>query len=279
MEDYSASLKPTFGKSNSCKRREEENLKIYKKVLCILIVAMFLSLSRVSPGFSANPFVPNNPLCASKTLPNQAPFNTLITPLSAPNSLAGWCYIPDIVTSTGALAFLRIEELYDDRNLAGDVAGGSSYSPGGVSYPGSAPFSISYPDGTVNIIDVGTIASAFGAPYNVPPRWNYMADVYQDKTINLIDVGFAVHYTYGYTGTYFWPYLNPTTWDPAYVVTVRFFPSLVVSSPDGLGVVAIPPGSTSYVISILAGPVVGIPAPVVFDGPIGAVVTFWNVYP
>ena len=255
-------------------------MKIAKKVLCIVVAAMFLCLLRVSPAYSTNPFAPNNPICASKTLPNQVPFNTIITALSAPNSLAGWCYIPAAVTSTGALAYLKIEELYDDQNLAGDVAGGAGYGPIPISYPGSL-FPITYPDGKVNVADIATIAVAFGAPYNVLPHWNYMADVFQDKSINIIDVWLAIHYSYGYTGgTYYWPYTaSSLAWNPAYNVTVQFFPSLTINSPDSLGVVLIPPGSTSYVVTIWSGPVVGIPSPVVYGGPIGAVVTFWNVYP
>jgi hypothetical protein len=259
-------------------------MKIYTKVSCILLVATFLCLALVSRAFSVNPFLPNNPLCASKTLPNQTPFNTWITPLSAPNSLAGWCYIPAIaIVPPPAVAYLRIEELYDDQGLAGDVAGDVAgppgYTPGGISYPGSAPFFITYPDGKVNMIDIAAIIAAFAAPYNVPPKWNYMADVFQDQKINMRDIMTAVAYSFGHTGTYFWPYLAPTTWDPAYSVTVQFFPSLTITAPDPMGVVPIPPGSTSYVVNILAGPVVGIPAPVVPGGPIGAIVTFWNVHP
>ena len=262
------------------KRRREKNLKIAQKILCILVVAMFLCLLRVTPAYSINPFTPSLPVCASKTLPNQAPFNTIVTPLSAPNSLAGWCYIPAAYNPpAGALGCLRIEELYDDQNLAGDVAGGAGYGPVGISYPGSL-WPITYPDGKVSISDIATIASAFAAPYNVPPRWNYMADVFQDMSINLKDLVYAVHFRYGYTGTYNWPYLaSSLTWDPLYNITVQFFPSLTVNSPDNLGVVPIPYGSTSYVVTYWTGPVIGLPAPVVIGGPIGAVVTFWNTHP
>jgi hypothetical protein len=253
-------------------------LRIYTKVLCILLVATFLCLSRVQPASSINPFLPNNPLCASKTLPNQAPFNTWITPLNAPNSLAGWGYIPVI-----APVFLRIEELYDDRDLAGDIAGGGigfpSYVPGGIDYPGSAPFKITYPSGGVDILDIATMAKAFASVEPLPP-WNYMNDVYPDKKINIQDIATAAKFAFSHHGPYFWPYLGPTTWDPAYSVTVQFFPSTTVIPADPLGVVGpIPPGDTSFVVTILGGPVVGTPAPVVFGGPIGAVVTWWNVYP
>jgi len=254
-------------------------LKIAKKVLGILVVTMFLCLLRVTPAYSLNPWAPNTLVCASKTLPNQWPFNAIFTPLSAPNSLAGWCYIPAAVITSGALAYLKIEELYDDQNLAGDVAGGAGYGPIPISYPGSL-FPITYPDGKVNLVDITAIAAAFGAPYNTLPHWNYMADVYQDKQINILDLVFAIKYKFSYTGgTYYWPYTTTLTWNPAYNVTVQFFPSLTVTAPDVIGVVPIPYGSTSYVVTIWAGPVVGIPSPVVYGGPIGAVVTFWNVYP
>ena len=254
-------------------------MRIYKKVLCILLVAMFLCLSRVLPASAFNPF-PNSPLCASKTLPNQFPFNTWITPLSAPNSLAGWCYIPVIVPPGG---FLRIEELYDDRDLAGDVAGGATYVPGGIDYPLSAPFKITYPEGRVNILDIATIAKAFASVEPVPP-WNYMDDVYQDKKINIQDVATAAKFAFAHVGPYFWPYLAPLTWDPAYVITVQFFGSGVPIGPpvppDPLGVVGpIPPLADSFVVTYLAGPIVGNPVPPVPGLPIGAVVTWWNVYP
>jgi hypothetical protein len=259
------------------KRKEEKFLKIYTKVFCLLLVATFLCLFRVSPASAFNPF-PNNPICASKTLPNQFPYNTWFTPLSGPNSLAGWCYIPIFVPPGG---FLRIEELYDDQLLAGDVAGGAAYVPGGIDYPLSA-FKIIYPEGKVNIVDIANIAKAFAAVEGVPPPWNYMADVYQDKRINIQDVATAAK-CFNHVGPYFWPYLAPLAWDPAYGVQVQFFSAgLPVGPPvppDPLGVVPIPPPADSFVVTYLGGPVVGNPAPAVPGQPIGAIVTWWNVYP
>lgn len=56
-------------------------------------------------------------------------------------------------------------------------------------------------DGTVNILDIGIVAAAFGSDYrlceDIHPRWNSRADLNRDQKVDIRDIA-AVAKKYGW---------------------------------------------------------------------------------
>jgi hypothetical protein len=237
---------------------------VHIKAFCALLAATFLCLSSVLPAFANNPF-PNNPVFAMKSIP-----------------VSGYCYLPN--PALNLTLYLRIEEFYNDSKLVGDldsVVSPAAYQPGNVSFTwqshwmGKNP-AREYPDGRCSLTDVFDVFMAYGSAEG-DPRWNYMADVSPDRVINLKDI-FRVCVCYGHTGTYVWPYTNQTSWDNGYAISVTFYPSgATINGPDSLGCVNIPhPSSDTYFVVTLTSAPSGSG---LVPGPIGAVISFWTVYP
>ncbi len=103
--------------------------------------------------------------------------------------VAGWYYNP---TYSGIYAYSLWKWYYVPHALLEDsTQPTSSYLPADVNY-----------DGDVNIIDLATVAMAFGSAYGPPtdPRWNFRADTNNDRTVNIIDIAIAAK-QFGKTST------------------------------------------------------------------------------
>ena len=166
---------------------------------------------------------------------------------------------------------MKIELLYTNPLLDGDVHGGTNYG-GYVSYTWQSIYMKpnDYPDTRVNLIDVYFVAMQFGTSegQTSPPVWDYMADIVPDRVVNLKDV-YQVALGFGGSGTYTWPYVYnglaiPPTWNiPPSTVSVTFNNLGGSYDPYTLnGFVPVPSVSTSFTITYSSLP-------------IGAVVTFW----
>jgi hypothetical protein len=147
----------------------------------------------------------------------------------------GYFYVPK-----AASRLLKVEMLFDNQNITGDQTGGTP------------PYSSiqNYPDGRVDIKDVGFISQKFGL-IEGQSDWNYMADVVPDRKINIGDVGF-VGKNFGKTGTYITDLSG---------VTVTFNTGEEIS-PDATGFITIPQGATSFTVKRNSTP-------------IGAMIIFW----
>jgi len=151
-------------------------------------------------------------------------------------STGGYFYVPNIATSR-----VKVEMLFDNRNITGDQTGGTS------PYPAIKR----WPDGFVDGLDTSFISSLFGRSEG-ESGWDYMADVCPDRYIDGLDIGPASR-NYGKSGTYIADLTG---------VTVTFNTGQSIS-PDSDGFVVIPQGATSLTVKRSGNP-------------IGAVITFWG---
>jgi hypothetical protein len=160
----------------------------------------------------------NGPVCAMKTKTD------------------GYFYVPN----NASIGSLRIEELFNDSNIAGDQTGGIS------------PYrSITrYPDGLVNTLDLSFVGSKNGLREG-QAGWDYMADVVPDKVIDILDIN-VIGKNFGKSGTYI------TTLSG---VTVTFNTGQQ-RSPDTNGFVTIPQGAANFTVTQNSNS-------------IGAEITFW----
>ena len=46
-------------------------------------------------------------------------------------------------------------------------------------------------DGTVTIVDIATMASAFGSTPEQPAKWNIAADIDNDRDVDIVDIAMA----------------------------------------------------------------------------------------
>jgi len=153
----------------------------------------------------------------------------------------GYFYMPYVATDV-----LKIEMLFDNQNLTGDQAGGTSpYNT--ISH---------WPDGKVDMInDIKFISGKFGVNEG-QSGWDYMADVVPNRKIDIFDTRAAAK-NFGKSGTY----INST--NPQWLSGVSVvFSTGEVLSPDSDGFVTIPQGATSFTVKRYATP-------------IGAMVIFW----
>ena len=127
-------------------------------LVLMLFVSMFLSLPLVSAACTVeNPYMPLDSddwkvVFAMKT------------------ETDGYFYVPNAATD-----LLKAEILFDC--YAGDQDGGAS-PYGSIE---------NYPDGKINMKDVGFVASHFGKVEG-DEGWNYMADVIADKIVDMRDI-------------------------------------------------------------------------------------------
>jgi hypothetical protein len=162
------------------------------------------------------------PVCAMKTM--------------ASGSLNGSFYVPSVITQH----LLKVEVLFDNTYLTGDQSGGvSPYAAIGV-----------YPDGIVNMMDVGKIARAWTSVEG-GPQWNYMADVVPERKVDMKDIATAAR-NFGQVGSYMTGLSG---------VTVLFDTGQNIPI-DICGFVTIPLGATSFTVKRNGTP-------------IGAMIIFW----
>ena len=194
-------------------RIRERGNKVKREIVAmtfvlLLFLMMFSSLPLVSAIYTVEehymPSEPDDlePVCAMKTRTD------------------GWFYVPNV-----AADLLKIEMLFDDQDVVGDLTGGTSPYGG-----------ISYPDGIVNIYDVTTVTGHFGISEG-DSNWYYMADIKPDRCIDIFDVT-CVASNFGKTGTY--------TTDLS-GVTVTFDTGGEIS-PDSYDFVTIPQDATSFTV-------------------------------
>jgi len=155
----------------------------------------------------------------------------------------GYFYVPNVATDS-----VRIEMLFDNRNITGDQTGGTS------------PYSSiqNYPDGKVDMInDIKFISGKFGVNEGAS-GWDYMADVVPSRRIDIFDTR-AAAINFGKSGTY----INST--NPQWLSGVSVvFSTGEEKSPDSDGFVTIPQGATSFTVKRNSTP-------------IGAMIIFWEL--
>jgi hypothetical protein len=171
---------------------------------------------------------------------------TIVKPLCALKTLTdGWFYVPDkrYVTATA----LKVEMLFNYSKLVGDQTGGTS--PYGK---------INYPDGIVDVTDIGFVQAKYGKQES-RAGWDYMADVNPDRLIDITDLSIVVS-NYGGHESRGHEYINGTGLSGVIVL----FSTGDAKSPDSNGFVVIPPGASSFNVT-LNGTYIG--AMIIFCGP------------
>jgi hypothetical protein len=179
----------------------------------------------VSPGnaglqFGEIQLVNNNGDCISFSS-DSASATVIDQPACALKTKAqdGLFYVPNNnVTS------LKVELLWSNSSINGDQRGG--YSP----YTSIS----NYPDGKVDMNDIGFISSKFNLNEN-STGWDYMADVFPDRKINMQDVAIASQ-NMGKNGTYTTDLTG---------ISVNFNTGQQIT-PDNFGFIAIPQGAVSF---------------------------------
>jgi len=149
----------------------------------------------VSRGFDYNS-VPSNPIIVNVTVANTGTVSETFTVNLAANSTIVASRSATLTAGATNLVSLSWHaELLPRGNytlFASAVYGPSNLSNGAVTY---GPFTIFFPgdldrDCRVDIVDVATVAFAFGSAPSFP-NWNPYADLNNDGTVNIVDVATA----------------------------------------------------------------------------------------
>jgi hypothetical protein len=150
---------------------------------------------RVSRSFDYNS-VPSNPIIVNVTVANTGTVSETFTVTLAANSTIVASRSATLTAgATNVVSVSWHAELLPRGNytlFASAVYGPSNLSNGAVTY---GPFTIFFPgdldrDCRVDIVDVATVAFAFGSTPS-SPNWNPYADLNNDGTVNIVDVATA----------------------------------------------------------------------------------------